>query len=89
MLTPRPGVPGQVMPVQPQARADDGYIYPSDGSSTERSAIRRRGRRVYGAQVYPREQYYYASRLCAAIAPQGYYQPRQYYQPRGLFTYQD
>ena len=30
------------------------------------------------------------SRLCAAIAPQGYYTSRgQYYQPRGLFTYQD
>jgi hypothetical protein len=87
VLAPRPGVPGQVMPVQPQARADDGYIYPSDGSSN--GAIYPAPRRLYGAQVYPREQYYYDRGYAPQYAPPGYYQPRQYYQPRGLYTYQD
>ena len=87
VLTPRPGVPGQVMPVQPQTRADDGYIYPSDGASN--GAIYPAPRRLYGAQVYPREQYYYDRGYAPQYAPPAYYQPRQYYQPRGLFTYQD
>ncbi len=103
VLAPRPGVPGEVAPlverqvrpqvqtqVQPQAQADDGYIYPADGSSNEARYPAPRGRRVYGTQVYPREQYYYDRGYAPQYAPpQGYYQPRQQYQPRGLFTYQD
>ena len=76
----------------PQARADDGYIYPADGSSNEaRYPAPRDNRRLYDAQVYGQpQQQYYANRGYAP-APQGYYQPRPqpYYQPRGLFTYQD
>ena len=95
VLTPRPGMPGQVAPLadpqmQPQAQTDDGYIYPADGSSNEaRYPAPRSNRRVYGAQVYPREQYYGDRGYAPQYAPQGYYQPRQQYQPRGLFTYQD
>jgi hypothetical protein len=71
----------------PQARADDGYIYPSDGSSSEaRYPAPRRG---YDAQAYQQQQYY--DNRGYAPAPQGYYQqqPRPYYQQRGLFSYQD
>src|SRR3954466_6733281 len=41
----------------PQAGADEGYIYPSDGSSAEQR-YPAPGRRVYGAQSYPQQQYY-------------------------------
>jgi hypothetical protein len=73
----------------PQARADDGYIYPADGSSGEARYPAPRGRRIYDAQAYPQQQYYYDRGYAPQYAPPGYYQPRQYYQPRGLFTYQD
>ncbi|MFB9269109.1 L,D-transpeptidase [Bradyrhizobium erythrophlei] len=72
VLTPQP----REYPAQ--ARADDGYIYPADGSATDqRYPAPRTSRRVYGAQSYGQQQYgnqgYYP-------APQGYYyQPRQYY----------
>ncbi|MES2198510.1 MAG: L,D-transpeptidase [Pseudomonadota bacterium] len=92
VLAPRPGMPGEVMPqtIQPQAQADDGYIYPADGSSNEARYPAPQSRRVYGAQVYPREQYYQDRGYAPQYAPpQVYYQPRQQYQPRGLFTYQD
>jgi len=74
--------------VAPQARADDGYIYPADGSSNEARYPAPRDRRLYGAQAYPQpqQQQYYRP------APQGYYyqqQPQQYYQPRGLYGYQE
>ena len=42
------------------------------------------GRPVYGAQVYPREQYYGDRGYAPQYAPRGYYQPRQRY-----YTYQD
>jgi len=86
VLAPRPSVPGQV---EPQVQADDGYMYPADSSSNEARYPAPRSRRLYGAQVYPREQYYYDRGYAPQYAPQGYYQPRPYYQPRGLFTYQD
>lgn len=72
----------------PQVRADDGYIYPADGSSSEARYPAPRGRRLYDAQAYPQpQQQYYRG---YQTAPQGYYQPQQqYYQPRGLYTYQD
>jgi hypothetical protein len=81
VLTPQP----QQYP--PQARADDGYIYPADGSSNE--ARYPAPRRLYGAQAYPQPQQQYYDNRGYAPAPQGYYQPRPAYQPRGLFTYQD
>jgi hypothetical protein len=88
----------------PQARADDGYIYPADGSSNE-ARYPAPGRRVYDTQAYqqpqtyqqpqvyqqppqPQQQQYYGNRGYAP-APQGYYQPRQTYQPRGLFSSQE
>jgi L,D-transpeptidase catalytic domain len=83
VLTPRPGAPGQVAP---QAQTGDGYIYPSDGSSDEARYPAPR-RRLYGAQVYPRDQY--DRGYAPQYGQQGYYQPQPYYQPRGLFTYQD
>jgi len=71
----------------PVARADDGYIYPADGSSNE-ARYPAPGRRVYDTQAYqqqPQQQYY--DNRGYAPAPQGYYyQPRQSYQPRGLFN---
>ena len=65
--------------VAPQARADDGYIYPADGSSNE-ARYPAPGRRVYDTQAYqqqqPQQQYY--DNRGYAPAPQGYYyQPRQ------------
>jgi len=71
-------------PVAPQV-ADDGYIYPADGSSDGARYPAPRGyRRQYEAQAQP--QYYaydngYAPRV---------YAPRPYFQPRGYFGgYQD
>ena len=84
VITPQQGVQGQVAP---QARADDGYIYPADGSSNEARYPAPRSRRVYDAQATRQQQYYYDNRA-PQYAPQGY-QPRPYYQPRGLFTYQN
>lgn len=76
------------LPAAPQARADDGYIYPADGSSNEaRYPAPPSGRRIYDAQATPQpQQQYYANRGYPP-APRGYYyyQPRPYYQPRGLF----
>lgn len=81
--------PQQRGQVAPQARANDGYIYPADGSSNEARYPAPRGRRVYDAQAAPPQQYYYNRGYAPQYAPQGYYQPRPSYQPRGLFTYQD
>jgi hypothetical protein len=78
-------------PAAPQVRADDGYIYPADGSSNEARYPAPRDRRLNGAQAYPQPQQQYYDNRGYAPAPQGYYyqpQPRPY-QPRGLFTYQD
>jgi hypothetical protein len=75
-----------VITPQRQARVEDGYIYPADGSSTEARYPAPR-RRVYSDSGYGQQQYY--GRY--APAPQGYYyQPQQqYYQQRGMFTSQD
>jgi L,D-transpeptidase catalytic domain len=68
--------------IAPQARANDGYIYPADGSSNEARYPAPRGyRRMYDAQG---QQQYVAPQGYAA--PQGYYGPQQgyprpYYQP--------
>jgi hypothetical protein len=82
VITPQAGM-------APQARADDGYIYPSDGSSNEPRypAPRRR----YDAQAYQQQQYYYGNNgyQQPQYAPPGY-QSRPYYQQREFFgTYQD
>jgi len=90
VLAPQQAAPGQVAPqAQPQVQADDGYIYPADGSSSDEARYPApRSRRLYDAQANPQQQYYYDRRSAPQYAPQ-VYAPRPYYQPRGLFTYQD
>ena len=88
-LTPQPQLfPGR-RPVQqqqpqqpPQQRADDGYIYPADGSSTDqRYPAPRSNRRVYDGQVY----YYQQQPQAYDAYGNPYQQPRSYYQQRGLY----
>jgi len=94
--------PGRIgTSVQPQARAqaraDDGYIYPADGSSNEARYPAPRGRPLYDADANAQQQYYanrgYAPQVYAlqVYAPQVYapQAPRPYYQRRGLFSSQD
>ncbi len=92
VLTPQPQMlPGRQ--VVPQQRADDGYIYPADGSDTgaRYPAPRGTSRRVYDAQAYPQQpsQSYYYDNSNPSYAQPRYYQPRPSYQPRGFYTYQD
>jgi hypothetical protein len=89
VLTPQPQLlPGRQ--IVPQQRADDGYIYPADGSDTgvRYPAPPGTTRRVYDAQVAaPQQQRYYGN----PGYQQRYYQPRSY-QPREYYygnTYQD
>jgi hypothetical protein len=83
-LAPLQTAPRQLVP---QARADDGYIYPADGSSSDTRYPSPRGtRRAYDGQVYYQQQPAYDNR--------GYYDPQsapQVYapRPRGLFGYQN
>jgi hypothetical protein len=92
------GAPLTITPQQqrvaPQAQADNGYIYPADGSSSD-ARYPAPSRRVYSTDGYQQQQQaqqpqYYGNRV-AAPAPQGYYyQPRQqYYQPRSQYSYQN
>jgi hypothetical protein len=78
MLTPQ----DQTQYARPMQRADDGYIYPADGSSNAAIYPAPPGsrRRVNDAQSYPQpQQQYYDNR---GYAPQ----PQPYYQQRGLFN---
>jgi hypothetical protein len=80
-LAPQPVVPSRRgrQVVQPQV-ADDGYIYPADGSSSDQRYPAPPGyRRMTEAET----QQYYASRGYARQQPQ-VYAPRPY-QPRGFF----
>ena len=89
-LVPQPAQPSRRVIRQPAPQvADDGYIYPADGSSSDQRYPAPRGyRRMTEAET----QQYYASR---GYAPQYQYQQQQYYaprpyQPRGKFGgYQD
>ena len=82
VLTP----PGQYGQYAPQVRADDGYIYPADGSSDgARYPAPRTNRRLFDARAYPQQQPYYDSRGYAPPDTPQVYAPRPYYQPRGLF----
>jgi L,D-transpeptidase catalytic domain len=82
MLAPQQVTPHPYAP--PQQRADDGYIYPADGSSdVARYPAPRSSRRLYDAQGYQQQQYqqqqYYDNRGYAPqYAPQVYV-PRSYY----------
>jgi len=79
-LTPQ----GQTQYAPPVQRADDGYIYPADGSSDgARYPAPRGSRRLYNAQSNPQPQYYNNGGYGPQYAPQ--YAPQPYYQPRGLF----
>jgi lipoprotein-anchoring transpeptidase ErfK/SrfK len=60
-----------------QVEADDGYIYPADGSSTDARYPAPRSRPLYGAQRYPQQQNQYYDRN---------YAPERYFQQRGLFN---
>jgi hypothetical protein len=81
-LTPPQTAPRQIVP---QVRADDGYIYPADGSSSDTRYPSPRGsRRVYDGQVYYQQQPGYDNRNYYDSQPQ-VYAPRQ----RGLFGYQN
>jgi L,D-transpeptidase catalytic domain len=77
-LSPPQTAPRQIAP--PQMQADDGYIYPADGSSSDaRYPAPRGSRRVYDAQVNQQPQYY---------DNRGYYQPQyapQVYAPRPYY----
>jgi hypothetical protein len=97
VITPQ----AQRLAPQTQARADDGYIYPADGSSTE-ARYPAPGRRTYDTQAYQQQltyqqqqayqqqQQYYGNRGYVPAPPGTYYQPRQqYYQQRGQYSYQD
>jgi hypothetical protein len=69
---------------QPMQRADDGYIYPADGSDTgARYPAPPGSRRVYDAQSYPQQQFYDNRGNAPQYAPP---QPQPYYQQRGLFN---
>jgi hypothetical protein len=84
------GDPVVITPQQPQVRADDGYIYPADGSSDGARYPAPHSRRIYDAQAYPQPRQQYYDNRRPAPAPQGYYYQQQpSYQPRGFFTYQD
>jgi hypothetical protein len=77
--------PPQAGQYRAQARADDGYIYPADGSSdTARYPAPRSDRRVYDAQAYQQQ---YPSYDNSGYAAQG--NAQRYYQPRGMFGSQD
>jgi hypothetical protein len=84
-LTPPPQQ--QAAPqMPPQVRADDGYIYPADGSSSgARYPAPRNSQRVYDAQGYQQPQYYDNRGGYVNQYGQPVYAPRPYYQPRGLF----
>jgi L,D-transpeptidase catalytic domain len=79
VLTPQQVAPRQIAP---QVRADDGYIYPADGSTNGARYPAPRSRRVYDAQVSS-QQYYDNRGYAPQYAPQ-VYAPRPY-QSRGLF----
>ena len=83
VLTPQQ--PGLGQSQYPQERPDDGYIYPADGNPdvARYPAPRSSNRRLYDAQAYPQQRYYYDNR---GYAPQVQYAPRPYYQPRGVFN---
>jgi hypothetical protein len=87
-LSPQQAMPARRLPPplpQQAARDDDGYIYPADGSSSDRRYPSPRSyRRVYEAQSNYDSQYGGQD-----YGQRGYYAPQPYYRPRGLFTDQD
>jgi hypothetical protein len=73
--------------IVPQQRADDGYIYPADGTSNDQRYPAPPGyRRLYDAQAMPQQQYYYDNRGYARPYQPQVYAPRPYYQPRDMYN---
>ncbi len=82
-LSPQAVAPARPALPQQAARNDDDYIYPADGSSSDRRyPSPRRYRRVYEAQSNYDSQSQYGGQ---GYGQQGYYAPQPYYQPRGFF----
>jgi hypothetical protein len=80
---PSQGAPRQILP---QARADDGYIYPADGSSSDaRYPAPRSNRRVYDGQAYYYQQQQQQQPQTYDGYGYQYQQPQRYYQQRGLY----
>jgi hypothetical protein len=86
VLTPQPQYfPGRrpEQPQPPQQRADDGYIYPADGSSADqRYPMPRSSQRAYGGQTYyDQQQPVYDGYGNPVPQQRSYYQqqPRYYY----------
>jgi hypothetical protein len=70
--------------ILPRAPADDGYIYPADGSSTDaRYPAPRGSRRVYDGQVY----YYQQQPTYDGYGYPSQQPQRNSYQQRGLYGY--
>jgi hypothetical protein len=87
-LTPQQ-LPPQRTPrqIMPQQQANDGYIYPADGSSNEQRYPAPPGyRRLYDAQAMPQQQYYYDNRGYVRPYQPQVYAPRQSYQPRDMYN---
>jgi hypothetical protein len=89
-LTPQQLAPPQRTQRQiiQQQQANDGYIYPADGSSNEQRYPAPPGyRRLYDAQAMPpQQQYYYDNRGYARPYQPQVYAPRPYYQPRDMYN---
>lgn len=88
------GQPVDLAPAAPVRRiaprvAEDGYIYPADGSSVDQRYPAPPGyRRSYGSEAAAQPQYRVYDGQGYVYAPQGY-APRGYYQPRSYYSYQD
>lgn len=87
-LTPQPLPPQRAQrQIIPQQQANDGYIYPADGSSNEQRYPAPPGyRRMYDAQATPQQQYYYDNRGYARPYQPQVYAPRPSYQPRDMYN---
>jgi lipoprotein-anchoring transpeptidase ErfK/SrfK len=70
--------PGAPRPLTPQVRADDGYIYPADGSSSDRRYPAPRGYVRTDGQLYYQQQPTYRNSYGYQTAPQPYQQQRYY-----------
>ncbi len=84
-LSPRQIAPAPRVAPQQMVRDDDGYIYPADGTSSDRRYPSPRSyRRTYQAQSnsnYDSQQQFYGGQGYPAQAA-----PQPNYQPRGLFN---
>jgi hypothetical protein len=70
--------PGAPRPLTPQVHADDGYIYPADGSSSDRRYPAPRGYVRTDGQLYYQQQPTYRNSYGYQTAPQPYQQQRYY-----------